>query len=466
MGKKENENIEGIGSAPENMVVQKSTPLLALWKSELTLQEFKLMDTYLARINSHDPEHRVVEFDKAELENLLDVKAINTKKLKERLKHLMGNTVEISDPADPEQYKIVTLFEEAHVYKDKQGKLRIKLECTTKAQKYFFNVEYLCYLRYKLRCVTSLNSRYAYILFLYLERNRFRKSWEIPVDRLKEMLSCDKEDTYKEYKYFNNLLLKKIKKEINDKTDCKFDYEPVKRGRYVVKIRFTIETLEKDIIPLTDMPGQMTLSEYAHGKDYLWAVAVEDFKFTNKELDELNEMIVALPEHILPVLDVDSDVSLRRYHYIRIKAAEIQRRDGKEPIKSKIGYLKKVIEKDLMKSTKSKEEQKPTKEDIHYMTQEDKEYPDGTELWKQVLREYHFSDAQLEELWTHYCQIPRSELPEDPIIPDNTVLQAFHYFRNIVSDLKVRSQNGEIKNTYRYLLAVVKADAGATHTSD
>ena len=71
-------------------------------------------------------------------------------------------------------FQLVTLFEEAEAEQDDDGLWNVKLECTQKAMKYFFNIENLGYLRYKLRCITSLTSRYTYIMFIYLEANRFR----------------------------------------------------------------------------------------------------------------------------------------------------------------------------------------------------------------------------------------------------------------------------------------------------
>ena len=76
-------------------------------------------------------------------------------------------------------FRLVTLFEEAEAEQDENGLWQVKLECTQKAMKFFFNVDNLGYLRYKLRCITSLTSRYTYIMFVYLEANRFRKSWEV-----------------------------------------------------------------------------------------------------------------------------------------------------------------------------------------------------------------------------------------------------------------------------------------------
>lgn len=64
------------------LIVQKSKPLLALWHSDLTLAEFKILDTYLARIDSHQPDKRIVIFEKGELEEKLGVKRLIIKTLK------------------------------------------------------------------------------------------------------------------------------------------------------------------------------------------------------------------------------------------------------------------------------------------------------------------------------------------------------------------------------------------------
>ena len=122
----------------------------------------------------------------------------------------MGNVIEIPDESMKKGFRLVTLFEEAVAEQDDYGLWQVKLECTQKAMKYFFNIENLGYLRYKLRCITSLTSRYTYIMFIYLEANRFRKSWDVPLDELKQILDCDKEETYKAFKRFNDLILKKV----------------------------------------------------------------------------------------------------------------------------------------------------------------------------------------------------------------------------------------------------------------
>ena len=257
--KKQVEPIVGTGKVPENkLTVQKSVPLFSLWRSDMTLAEFKILDTYLSRINSHEPDKRSVVFTKGELEQLLGVKRINKPDLAARLKGL-GRFVDLEDKNTKKVHQ-VALFEEAYGEMDENGQWTVRITCTAKAMKYVFNVEKLGYLRYKLRCITSISSRYTYVLFLYLEANRFRKTWEVDLDELRQVLNCDTEPTYAEFKRFNDLILKKCQKELQEKSECRFTYEPVKTGRRVTAVRFTLETLADTMEPA--LPGQLTLDDY------------------------------------------------------------------------------------------------------------------------------------------------------------------------------------------------------------
>ena len=348
MARKKIEPIISLGNE-DKLIVQKSLPLFSLWRSELTLAEFKILDTYLSRINSHDTDKRVVMFEKGELENILGVKKINQKDLEDRLKHLMGNVIEIADEDIKKGFRLITLFEEAIAEQDKNGLWQIKLECTQKAMKYFFNIENLGYLRYKLRCITSLTSRYTYIMFIYLEANRYRKSWDISVDELKEILDCDKEETYKAFKRFNDLLLKKVQKEMNEKTECRYKYEPIRKGRNVVAIHFEIETLSNANLEEIG-ENQMTFEQWQEGavkEKELWQEPLEAFEFTQEQYNELFSVLITIPSDKLPQSQAcHGSVELMRYHYLDQKAKEILRRDKQKPIRSKFAYLLKLIKQD------------------------------------------------------------------------------------------------------------------------
>lgn len=292
MARKKIEPIVGLGKE-DKLTVQKSLPLFALWRSELTLSEFKILDIYLSRIDSHKPDKRQVLLTKGEIEEALGVQKINNTDLKARLKHLMGNVVEVPDKDTKKGFRLVTLFEEAEAEQDENGLWQVKLECTQKAMKFFFNVDNLGYLRYKLRCITSLTSRYTYIMFVYLEANRFRKSWEVELEELKSILACEDEEYAKEFKYFNRDVLKKVQKEMNEKTECRYSYEPVKKGRSVVAIRFTVETLPKLTIDSDYDPNQYTLEDWQDSRrdEICHGFSSPEFEdFTDEQLELLKDL--------------------------------------------------------------------------------------------------------------------------------------------------------------------------------
>lgn len=292
MARKKIEPIVGLGKE-DKLTVQKSLPLFALWRSELTLSEFKILDIYLSRIDSHKPDKRQVLLTKGEIEEALGVQKINNTDLKARLKHLMGNVVEVPDKDTKKGFRLVTLFEEAEAEQDENGLWQVKLECTPKAMKFFFNVDNLGYLRYKLRCITSLTSRYTYIMFVYLEANRFRKSWEVELEELKSILACEDEEYAKEFKYFNRDVLKKVQKEMNEKTECRYSYEPVKKGRSVVAIRFTVETLPKLTIDSDYDPNQYTIEDWQDSRrdEICHGFSSPEFEdFTDEQLELLKDL--------------------------------------------------------------------------------------------------------------------------------------------------------------------------------
>jgi hypothetical protein len=341
MAKKKIEPIERLGNT-DKLTVQKSKPLFALWQSDLTLAEFKILDTYLGRINSHDDEHRTVKFGKGELEELLGIKQLKPQVLDERLKHLM-TSVRIPDEDNRRGFTRISLFEKAHAEQDEYGVWEAELTCTESAKKYIFNVEKLSYLRYKLKNIINIKSRYTYIMFLYLWDNKYQGTWEIPLHELKAILNCENEEYCRQFKVFNDRVLKRVHKEIHEVTDIKYDYETVKRGRSVVAVRFIYKSQILDEVD----ENQMTLEQWqteTNKEKELWESAIDEFGFTSEQIAELREVLICIPEYKMPqsIACYDS-IDLRRYHYIKIKAVEIKRRTT---IKNTFAYLLKMLKQD------------------------------------------------------------------------------------------------------------------------
>ena len=249
---------KGTGKESDNLLIQKSNPLLSLSETGLTLAEFKILDAYLGRINSHDPEKRFIRLEKGEIERLLGGSQIKPDDLEKRIDNLF-QTVTIRDKNKSKGFCKIALFEKAECYQDENGLWQVDLGASPSAMEYIFNPERLGYLRYNLRNVVKLTSRYSYVLFLYLEQNRhMHLSWDIALDELKALLRCTA-DSYKGYKEFNDKVLKKCFSELNEKTDCKFTYEPIKKGRTVKAVWFTLEPLARS----DDVPGQISISDFS-----------------------------------------------------------------------------------------------------------------------------------------------------------------------------------------------------------
>lgn len=229
----------GIGRNAENLLIQKSNPLLCLSETGMTLPELKILDVYLSRINSHEPEKRCVRFEKGEFEKLLGNTWMHKDDLIKRLKNLF-QVIEIADERYPKRINCVSLFEKASCEQDEDGLWQVELMCTPSAMEYIFNIENLGYLKYRLKSVVNLTSRYSYVLYLLLESNCYLGTLEVSLDELKKMLNCTAA-TYSEFKEFNKQVLKKSCKEINEKTDISYAYTTIKKGRNVVAIRFDIE---------------------------------------------------------------------------------------------------------------------------------------------------------------------------------------------------------------------------------
>lgn len=345
----------GAGKEPENLLVQKSNPLLSLSETGLTLAEFKLLDAYLGRINSHDSEKRFIRFEKGEIENLLGVVKLNATDLEKRVRNLF-QTVRIRDSSKREGFTFIALFEKAECYHDKDGLWQVDLGASPSAMEYIFNPERLGYLRYSLRNVVKLTSRYSYVLFLYLEQNRhMHLSWEVPLDELKALLRCTAE-SYNAYKEFNKKILKRCHEELSEKTDCRFTYEPLKRGRTIKAIQFTLEPLtEKDILPgqislLEDYPEISTPSSPDDQIEFLRGACTPsdttEPEFTRAEMEQLFTVLVTVPRDKLPRnVPVDS-IEFRRYHYLAERYAAMNRLHEREPIQHRFSYLLKIVKKD------------------------------------------------------------------------------------------------------------------------
>ena len=339
---------KGTGRNPDNLLVQKTNPLLTLSETNMTLAELKILDAYLSRIDSHDQEKRFIRLEKGQIENILGVTQIKPHDLEKRIDNLF-QTITIRDERKSKGFTKIALFEKAACYQDEDGLWQVDLGASWSAMEYIFNPETIGYLRYRLANVISLTSRYSYILYLYLEHERYRKSWEIDLDELKAMLRCSA-DTYDQFKRFNDLVLKKCHKELTEKTTLHFTYSPVRRGRAVRAIRFTVETL-----PALEVPDQLSLADIStRPEDQIeflrsacTPAGATNPEFSRAEMEQLFEVLVMLNDDMLPCpKDSPLDIEFRRYHYLRQKYTAMNCYDAKDTVRNRFSYFLSMIKND------------------------------------------------------------------------------------------------------------------------
>ncbi len=275
---------------PNDVDVKKSVSLLSLWQSKLTLSQFKIIDLYISMINVDDPETRRVTIKKSDIEKLLGVR-INFSSLKARLVAVLHSTVSIPkvDKSGQTVEHLINLFEDAVPYKSDNGEVMIDICCTEKGKKFFFNAEQIGYLKYGLRSISQLKSRHAYLLFLYIERNRqLHDSWEESIDRLKKMLGLENEETYRQFKKFNEKILKASQREIMEKTACWYSYEKITENGKVVRIRFVIDP-DKRIVGLN--PRSISFFD-----DIIYGDIIDQAIEDQKRIDSLSDPNAFVPE--------------------------------------------------------------------------------------------------------------------------------------------------------------------------
>lgn len=236
----------------QKMQVSKVIPLVDLVKSDLRLNQLKLLDLYLARINSKMPDERYVCISSRELAMLLHVKKVDAKYMRNLVEGEYDDKGKLIRPGllgypvrfdDPQEAHTEVLFSTAKYRKDSDGIYSLILGCSEEARKYIFFEGNIRYLRTKIFYTINLKSKYSYALYYFLLREGFRnkrpRTFMVPIDVLREELHAV-EDTYKDFRRFNSLILKPATKEVNEKTDVRFDCNIVKRGKTAVAIQFAV----------------------------------------------------------------------------------------------------------------------------------------------------------------------------------------------------------------------------------
>lgn len=115
------------------------------------------------------------------------------------------------------------------------------------------------FLSYGLKNILNMKSQYSIRLYELLKsyhdlkigqtdhRDPFEKkknpkmiTWILDLDELKRLLMVENQKSYNNFAEFKRRVLEPAEKEINELTDINISYEPIHKGKKVVKIQFSI----------------------------------------------------------------------------------------------------------------------------------------------------------------------------------------------------------------------------------
>ena len=118
----------------------------------------------------------------------------------------------------------------------------LTININSAAIKYLLYIKEFTYTSYKLENVLRLGSTYAIKIYQMLKQYEKIGQRKFSVVDLKHTLAIQEKKTYERYSQFKRGVLEVSKAHINEHTDIHIEYEEIKLGKSVDKIRFFIKT--------------------------------------------------------------------------------------------------------------------------------------------------------------------------------------------------------------------------------
>ncbi|MFI8673084.1 replication initiation protein [Bacillus paranthracis] len=220
----------------ENNIVSKSNTLIEA-NSRLNLVEQKMLLCLASNIEPNDRDFKTYTFPIKQFHDLLGLNG-STKytELSKITKELLSKVIEIR--AGEELIQVSWLS--SAIYNRKKGTIDMRFDPLLKP----FLLELSSkFTSYRLANVVKLKSTYAIRIYELLKQYEDLKERTISLENLRYYL--DAMDVYPNYANFKQRVLKPSQKELNQKTDISFEFEEIKLGRKVQKIRFIIRSQKK-----------------------------------------------------------------------------------------------------------------------------------------------------------------------------------------------------------------------------
>lgn len=169
----------------------------------------------------------------------------------------------------------------------------VELKLRGGAIPYFMDLKRFTYTTLQFKILIGISGVYAQRMYEMLRTVAWKKeSVEyMYLENLKYLLAVNEKPAYKKYSNFINIILKPAQREIEEKTDITFTYEPSKKdGGKIIEIKFTVyrkKDVENKIKQEAKNEAEIFLSEFRELPTNEQATqiskALNSYTFTNQQ---------------------------------------------------------------------------------------------------------------------------------------------------------------------------------------
>lgn len=359
-------------------VIEKRNILNEIRSNGMTLQELRFFSIYLAKINARDVSTRVVSFKLNDFQRIMEFGKLNLSQLRDAINGLLCKVVEV--PLEDCGFARFQLFKKTIFAKSKEGEWYIEIDAHDDALPLMFEFKER-YFTYELWIALRLRSSNQFRMYEILKQYEFLGEKVIEVEKLRQLLGIEP-DEYQRFSNFKTCVLDVCQKAMEEYTDIKFTYETAeKRGRggKINSVKLIISHNENyaDQLSLNDYLNKKELAETINARE-IAASCVEvdeedDGEETDDEANGFSRLMYPLltiacdnefsPDEMMVLYDLTIKIRPPRvgqkpddylikdaFAYIKRKFDELKvrvRRDDLEPLKSRFGYLKKMMEAEM-----------------------------------------------------------------------------------------------------------------------
>ena len=293
----------------ENNIVSKSNTLIEA-NSRLNLVEQKMLLCLASNIEPSDRDFKTYTFPIKQFHDLLGLSG-STKytELSKITKELVSKVIEIRIGEDLLQVSWLS----SAIYNKNKGTIDLRFDPLLKP----FLLELSSkFTSYRLANVVKLKSTYAIRIYELLKQYEHIKERTISLENLRYYL--DAIDVYSNYANFKQRVLKPSQRELKQKTDISFEFEEIKLGRKVQKIKFIIRSQKRKDTDLSHFEKKLDefqqpntfeqkiqrFEERCKGKVY--PVVLEKWK-------KHEELVLEIIDDIRFRVDIDSPIGYVEY---------------------------------------------------------------------------------------------------------------------------------------------------------